>query len=236
MKVSRVLSDHKRVGKRFIPPMMQIPNLHLSAYANDRLAQVIWIAALMHRCDPDIDFELSGQIARSAWEACCEKLPEFACASGYTKLTAIQQQRVVELLTDVGSISDIAPKLSPIANCYPSFPLAFLCEPIKSPRRSDISFCRNVVSAIFDRSTRDATLALSAMMAIALESGHTLFMEGVHIPDLNQVIDYPRTEESREAAAFIRAMSGYITAFNEDLVAPWNAQFWIEGRRLSLCQ
>lgn len=236
MKENRVLSDHKRVGKRFIPPLMQIPNLHLSAYANDRLAQVIWIAALMHRSNPELGFELSGQIARSAWEVSGEKSPVFACASGYTKLTAVQKQRVVDLLADIGSISDIAAKLSPLANCYPSFPLAFLCEPINSPRRSDISLCRNVVRAIFDRSTRDATLALSAMMAVALESGHTVFMEGVDIPNLNHVIDYPRTDESREAAAFIRAMSGHVASFNEDLIAHWNAQFWIEGRRLTLCQ
>ena len=41
------LEHHKRHGKRFVPPMMSLPNLKLTSWINDRLPEHLWLALLI---------------------------------------------------------------------------------------------------------------------------------------------------------------------------------------------
>ena len=42
-KKKKILEGHKRIGKRFIPPMMQLPMMRSTSYVNDMLPELVWI-------------------------------------------------------------------------------------------------------------------------------------------------------------------------------------------------
>jgi hypothetical protein len=49
MKDRKILPGHKQIGKRFIPPMKQIPNMRQMSYVNDMLPELIWLGLINDR-------------------------------------------------------------------------------------------------------------------------------------------------------------------------------------------
>lgn len=232
----KVLQNHKQVGKRFIPPMMQIPNLKIGSYPHDKLPQLIWIAALQYRTDPVYGAKLALGVSDAAWEAIGTRDADFACATAYSKLTVQQQELLLSKLEINDMLDEVERRLTPLSNCYPSFPLSFICRQEDRPRKGDIKVCRQLVYSIFDQQSRNAMLALAGVLKILMKSGRMLLPPNIELPDLNAIEDYPKTDESRSAGSAIRSMTGAYFSLSEMVDADWNTKFWQEGRKISLCQ
>lgn len=46
MSARKILRDHKQVGKKFIPPMKQIPGMRETSFVNDMLPELIWLGLI----------------------------------------------------------------------------------------------------------------------------------------------------------------------------------------------
>lgn len=43
-KKKKFLDGHKKVGKRLIPPMLQIPNMVMTSFGDTKLSDLIWLS------------------------------------------------------------------------------------------------------------------------------------------------------------------------------------------------
>jgi len=77
-------------------------------------------------------------------------------------------------------------------------------------------------------------------VALECRTGHMSFAQGLAIPDLNAVVDYPATEESRHAAGFVVATCGQTILSRNDPDEPmefsWQRLFWNCCYRLEPCE
>ncbi|ELT7227034.1 hypothetical protein Q4K74_003644 [Vibrio cholerae] len=48
----QILRDHKKVGQKFIPPLMQLPNMKETSFRDNTLPCLIWLSAIFLR-NPD---------------------------------------------------------------------------------------------------------------------------------------------------------------------------------------
>jgi hypothetical protein len=50
MGQQKILKDHKRIGKRFVPPLMQL-GIEEVNYINELLPEIIWMGLVFDRID-----------------------------------------------------------------------------------------------------------------------------------------------------------------------------------------
>jgi hypothetical protein len=232
---NQILKDHKRIGKRFIPPLLQIPDLQLGRYPFDKMPELVWIASLQHRVGILRGSQLALDIAFRATQIMGKSSTNFAFASGYSELNNDQKQELIISLLNHPEFRLICSRLAPLANCYPSFPLGFIVSR-SFARKEDIRFSRAIVRSIISQRSQRAMMAQAGALRILLTSGKIHILEGVQIPDLNPILDYPKTSESRLAGSTIRSLLGGIFASSNPKSSDWCETFWVEGRKLSLCR
>ncbi len=101
IKPRGVLSDHKRVGKRFIPPFVaELGALNEVSWRTDIIPELLWLALLNDKHGLRDGAELGRQVAVAAKGAYnSEPLVWFAATSAYSLLDGTQQAAVLATLT-----------------------------------------------------------------------------------------------------------------------------------------
>ena len=90
-----VLRDHKKVGKRFIPPLLQIPNMQETSFRDNVLPCLVWVSAIFLRNKDRtavhnvIQFLIKcGEILHD------EKSPPLVFLNNFNRLTQGQKQSI----------------------------------------------------------------------------------------------------------------------------------------------
>ena len=84
----QVLSDHKRVGKRFIPPLLQVAPFHDLSWVDCTLPELLWLGLLNNRYGLKRGSDLGLSLAKAAAEASVHSIGRwYAPTSAYSSLT-----------------------------------------------------------------------------------------------------------------------------------------------------
>ena len=68
-KKPRVLSDHKRVGKKFIPPLIaELGPISEVRWINDLVPELVWLALLSERYGLEVGADFARRLALAAIE------------------------------------------------------------------------------------------------------------------------------------------------------------------------
>ena len=129
-KKKSVLADHKRIGKRLIPPFLQATNLTEISWLDLLLPELLWIGLFNEKYGYVVGAEVALALPRAAMEV-TQKNPRntwFVTVSSYSKLTPIQQDKIVEILGKNGVIDNYRTALHPLTHFYLDCPLNFLSE------------------------------------------------------------------------------------------------------------
>ena len=94
-----VLSDHKRIGKKFIPPIIDKlgSTFKETSWVKLSIPELIWVALLNYRCGYKEGADLSLSLAKAAKEA-TGKIEWYAPLSSFSALTNKQKNKIVEIL------------------------------------------------------------------------------------------------------------------------------------------
>lgn len=131
----------------------------------------------------------------------------------------------------------LSESLEPLTAIFPDHPMAFLVSPAGIDSSTAVPELRAAVSELHDRRGVPAMWMQSQAEYLLLEQRLITFASVEMVPDLNAISAYPRTEESQQAAAQIRALlNGLSQVFLESLPdRTWWATFWSKCMTIGEC-
>lgn len=234
---NNILSDHKQVGKRFVPPLMQIGPLHEVKWIDYILPELLWLALLNSSYNLKKGASLALNISRAASKAYGKPGVWFAPISSYASLTIQQQKEVSKILTP-NDLNMLKGAISPLAEFYPECPLKFLYEepPITNKRETQLTHFKKLLSRLFDRHDKEATFMQANAIYIAFDSDILRVQKGLALANFPAVADFPRTEESIRVASAVQAsINGFMGNEHFNKKSFWPNYFWKRGFELEPC-
>src|ERR1017187_5533062 len=177
-----VLADHKKDGKKLIPPYVAAlgqPS-HIS-WVDTIIPEVIWIGLLHEKFGQQQGIELALDLARAADKAIEQKGASFfAAASEYLKLNVEQKAAIIADLTASNKLTDIQRALFPLFHFYPSCPLNFLsleediCEPSVA-----LHCLKQILFDLFDKELKRTVFVQATVVYLAFVLGRLKVKEGL---------------------------------------------------------
>jgi hypothetical protein len=237
MAKKRTLEGYKRKGKRFIPPMKQLPGVREQSYVNDMLPELIWLGLIHDRMGCrfgartlEIVLELTKEWPKP------EKPVNYAMQSAYAELSESQKTEIVDAWQSQHLLNDIQHALAPLVLLYDGFSLAFVGPPSTViSEEALIQRIKQCVGKHLDKYETPGIVLHGAMILTRLIAGTIKFAAHIDIPDFNAVIEKPGTDEAKRAASFMRANAMAEIGMLE-LAKDWPRYFWNRGAELSPCE
>jgi hypothetical protein len=234
----RVLSDHRQIGKKLIPPLLQqFSNFYETSWVRRMVPELLWIALLQER-EVQRGINLSLALAKTASEVAPLTLPRwYGTASSFSGLTHDQGKSIRERLGSVGDLADMQRSLTFLVSCYPECPLRFLlAADIGEPATGELDLLRRVLVEMFDKRSSPATFVQATFIYLAFVLGGLKVVEGLALADFPKVVDYPSTERSKQVAAAVRSsVQLFFGPPAYDPASPWPGYFWNRGLELEPC-
>jgi hypothetical protein len=250
-----VLSDHKKVGKKFVPPMQQLGPWKDANWLGTVLPELLWIG-LLNQCYGFRDgAELSLALARAATQATGIEPKEFkkkfgkgpkkmfGAASAYRSLSPAQRRDVIDRLEVLHHRGPIIDALSPLFVFYSKCPLNFLFEGTAIDRAAvRLEGFKDALSSFFDKYDIPATFMMATAVYIAFCTNKMRVVvsdnrDSDHdsaLANLPAIKDYPNTEEARIVGGSIRNAANMLVV-GENPLDDWPACFWNCGLELERC-
>jgi Family of unknown function (DUF5677) len=234
-KKKRVLGDHERVGKTFVPPVAKLGwnEIH---YIERIIPEIVWIAYFVRSfgelrgCRMAVEFIETCYLLKKA-----EKHPGFSFVSNYRSLSADDWTGVLKKLQEEKVLDDCRRALGPFIRCYStSNPFKNLfATGFDGPASEDIELSREVVSHLFDRRSKSASVAQSVVLYADVDTGKLKYIANVPLPDLNSIFGDFESEASTRACAHVRMhVNAAYGQYEAEIGDGWARYFWNRGREL----
>ena len=128
-KKKEVFSDHKRVGKRFIPPLLQLTTFQDLSWVDCTLPELLWLGLLNDQYGLKKGANLGLSLAKTAAAATEKKVKRwYALTSAYSLLTEQEKNKVIVALKTTSEHDALKLGLVQLVALYPECPLSFLFE------------------------------------------------------------------------------------------------------------
>ena len=235
----RVLTDHKKVGKKLIPPLMQIPNVREVSYRDNMLPNLVWVSAIFLR-NPDkksvhciVDF-----LIRCKEVLADDNLPALIFLNNFDKLRSEQKSKILESLKDRSMLNFIRENLTHQFNLFDNYPLSFLFDGYSGlNKENDLNKLKEDVAALLDRHTLHSTKVQTTAVVSMMATGKLILPSSIYLPDFNSIFTSPNSHESQRVASFVRASLNNNDMFEdtENNMHDWSKSFWKQSFALEGC-
>ena len=235
------LEGHKKVGKKLIPPMLQLPNMVMTSFRDEGLPDLIWLAPFFLRVNDDVavqqimEFLVTCNDTLNHHEA-----PSLAFLSNFNKLSNIQKQSLIDGLATKPILSLILDKIKHHNCLFHDYPLKFLFAGLNQEieREQCITFLEEDVDALLDRNSQIATKIHVTTIVSMMVTGKMFITSEIDIPNFNSIFTDPDSEEAKRAASFARANLNAGIGFSsvEATTNTWPNSFWKQSFSFSGCR
>lgn len=236
----QVLRDHKKVGQKFIPPLMQLPNMKETSFRDNILPCLIWLSAIFLR-NPDrqsvhyvIEFLIKCKGILND-----DKSPALVFLNNFDKLTAEQKGKISEGIEDQAMLNFIRESLVHQHHLLEGYPLGFLFEDYVYgvDREEALEHLKEDVSALLDRYTMHSTKVQTTAFVSMTATGNLFLSSAIDLPDFNSIFTAPDSDESKRVASFVRASINAGAGFQdaEGGENEWSKSFWSQCFDLEVC-
>lgn len=239
-KHKQVLSDHKKIGKRLIPPLLQIDKLVETSFVDEKLPHLIWIASVfLNSSDRDAVNLVMGFLRVCEETIADENSPALAFLGNFNKLTEAQKTAIRTAVEQIGWLSQLQAKLFHQRDLLTNFPLEFLFDGL--PRRPDkekaVQALKADVSSLLDRHSHHATKVQTTAFFSMAAAGKVIICPPVTMPDPNVIFTAPESDEGKHVASFVRASLNAGTGLDADRadIGSWPRDFWQQVFLLGGC-
>jgi hypothetical protein len=236
-----VLADHRRKGKRFIPPFVtELGSLEEVGWLDYSLPELVWLAVLNERCGLERGADLAVSLAKEAEKVCAGEIKKwFAPLSIYDRqLGTGQKNDVLKALRRLRKLGPLKGALCSFISLYPACPLNFLFEntlPSIDTSNEEFKKFKNLLSKLYDKRTIEATFMQADAIYIAFVTDKLRASKGTSLANFPGIEKYPRTEESQRIAGACRATINGFIGSDRDMTSEWPRYFWNRGLELEPC-
>ena len=230
----QLLSDHRRVGKKFIPPMAGVTEIH---YIERILPEIAWLDYFVKHFGAKKGIETLGVLIESCFHLKdWGRKPDFSLISNYQILTPPDWEKLQNTLKAKGVLLDCLDALTPFIRCFPSgnpFVNLFSDPKIPVQSESEVELARQVVSRLFDRRSPEATLVQSVPLWIDIKVGKYHVLPDYPFIDFKTIFGNFDAPPGDELSASARMhVNGNFGIIRDSLGDTWAKYFWNRGREL----
>ncbi len=237
MKKKQLLSGHKRVGKKFIPPLKQLAGMREMSYVDDMLPELIWLGLINDTLGFVAGARFFEQVVAAATEVTEGKHgTHYAFLSIYCSFDNDQKERFASTLSKASLLNPLREYLAPLVLLYDDCPIRFLGPPETVISEGTlIKIMRSCIHRCLDKYETPG-IVLNGMVLLSRLLTKTIhFSRDIVLPDFNAVIEKPESEEAKGAAGMMRANAlAELGMLNLDKA--WARYFWNRGYELSPCE
>ncbi|MEQ9444773.1 MAG: hypothetical protein RJS98_04355 [Rhodospirillaceae bacterium] len=233
----QILSDHKKVGTRFVPPIAQLGITDCS-YTLDILPNVIWMGFLIDEFGNRDGIEICSAIATMANKFVKDKdYKNFSLSGSYLSLSQNQTTKLSTLTNKIKEIEVIRETLAPLTTLYPDFPMSFIGKPKRTfDDRHLIGELKKTIDKYFEKYSHCSEILQTNVVYIQGVAGKMFISSEIKTPNLEAVISNRDSEEGQHAASFVRASVNMFVMQNEEEVRNWAKIFWNRNLALDDCE
>ena len=203
-KGDRVLGSYRKVGTKFVPPMLQAFHFDYIKWSSHTMPELIWWDVIADRVShrfaakvaEEIGKYFKGKDNRSHWWAFISDYSQLSDEDGEALRKHLARSDVLSLVTD---------SLSDFLNLYPDCPLARLTDsrPTGLVDVGYLSRFENRVGELEDKRSRNGVLMQAQAIYLAFVLGRLHVKKGLALADFPEVQHYPKTEKSEMVGASI---------------------------------
>ena len=230
-----LFSDHKRVGKKFIPPMSGLTEIH---YTERILPEIVWMDFLVAHLGTRNGVEVVGYFIESCFNLRgWEFKPDFTCLSNFQILSQNEWGKFKESLQQNGTFSKCLDALTPFIHCYPTnnpFLNLFTDFKPREPLSSEVTLARQIASRLFDRRSREATLVQSIPLWLDIKLGKYHVLHDFPYRDFDSIFgDFCSPPDDRLSAHVRMHVNGNFMMHQNRISDIWAKYYWNRGRELT---
>ena len=233
-KKKKLLDGYKRVGKRFVPPMMQLPMNTAVSYVNDMLPELIWIGLINDK----VGYVSAARTIEKVFLAIeeikdADQHGNFALVSSFNTLNEEQKNALKENLQDEGVLELLQNSIAPLILLYDNCPLSFIGPPPTVYTNDQlVSAIKECVGRAIDKYDTPGIVLNGALLLSRLVTKKIQFSSEIDLPDFNAVIDSPDSDEAKHAAGFMRS-NGLAEFGMLEIDSSWAREFWNRSVEIS---
>jgi hypothetical protein len=150
-KKKKILDGHKKVGSKFIPPMLQLGITEIS-YVNQILPEIIWMGLINEKYGFRDGLDIVTKITELAFSLKeTSHFVNFSLASSYNSLSEDRKRMLVEKLKATSYLDILQVSLAPIVILYCEFPLSFIGAPSHFEQADIIQAMKTTVKNCLDK-------------------------------------------------------------------------------------
>lgn len=230
-----ILKDHKKEGKKLIPPLMQNPNVRLVSFRNNMLPCLIWISAFFVRnSDKDAMQKPIKFLIRCNNVLSSESTPPLMFLNNFSKLSNNQKKKLCDDSIIKDKANFIWRNVCHQAFLFNDYPLSFLFKEfqIEISKGEAIRRLKEDILGLLDRHCEHA----KKVQVAAIMSRVVIEEWGIN-PDIdpNSVFTSPNSNDAKEftdsTMNHLNRMIGIEGEMNE-----WAKSFWCQIFKLEDCQ
>lgn len=204
---NKILSDHKMVGKKLIPPFLHSFNFSELPYVHNILPEIIWQGFLLNKFGIKHSVELTLFLQNTIQDfAKTEKGKLFCFISNFETLSDSQVENIISGLSTIGYYKKIIEALTPFLNVFPECPLNKIFK-INSTKfsKEELDYVKTITNQLINKKSKETTLILANTVYCANQIGVLHVTKDSCFLHMDEIINYPNTEESKKIASFLRA-------------------------------
>ncbi len=237
----KVLKDHKKVGQRLIPPLMQLPNMRGTSFRDATLPCLIWISAIFNRnSDRNSVNNIMEFITMCSELSNDDKCPSLAFLNSFNKLSSEQKLNILNNFKNKENLNFIRENTAHIYHLFPEFPLNFIFEDYLYgvDKLEAIEYLKEDVFCLLDRYCHHATKVQTTAFVSMAATGKMMISSEIDMPDFNAIFTDPESDECKKVASFVRASlnTGLGFSSEEGVTNEWAKSFWKQSFELEKCE
>ena len=228
-KDKKILEGHKKVGSKFIPPIMNMGDFHEIHWVDDLVPELLWYTLLLIDVGFRRGIEVGTKTAKVAHEVYRDNSPgNFSFISLFNILNQDEKKRFIETLKARNIFDSLIKSLSPLLSLYPESPLNFLNTfRIESSEEDSIKKIKAAVDNTFDRRSQISSIIQSNVEFVSRMIGKVHYHVNIDVPDFNKIITDFESEEGQRASSFARmGVNPLFGRMQEELTNKWAKYFW----------
>jgi len=241
MKKQKVLQDHKRKGKSFIPPFTHtLGPLQEVSWVKTMIPELLWIALIQDYYHLQKGVELITSLSRTVHKCSpSEKRRVFASITSLGQLTFDERACLQSALAASNDLSKVQKALIPLISFYPECPLGFLVPSdynFSGSQKEHLERLKSVVGGMYDKASKSTMMVQATAIWLAFDSDALKVSKGLALASFPEIEKYPETEVSRKVAGSIRAsVQMFFMEPHYQMSSKWPSYFWNRGLAIDRC-